>query len=216
MSRQFSAAAADATRPKLQPKGKAPFALQPPKNVYGESGLYALELYELVKKANADGFAVLKDVEKFRVFLKHDASFLEDRLSDPRLKPPQKEALVKKAIAPLGVSPVAEALIVKLGQLKFGYDKIKDLLEFYGQLVRFDRGEIACTVTTVQPLSPDQMSRLTAKLKQIVGHDLTPVVTTQIDPKVLGGMLVTVGDRFQDLTVSSQITKLQKLVEAAA
>jgi len=215
-TRSFSAASAVISRPKLQPKGKGHFILPPPKNVYGEAGLHALGLYESVKKASADAPSVLSELDKFRVFLKKDTSYLEDRLMDPRLKAAQKAELVKKTIGPLGVSPVTEAFLVKLGQEKNGYDKLKDVMEFYGELVRFDRAEILCSVTTAQALTSDQMSKLTNRLKQIVGTELTPVLTTQVDPKVLGGLLVTVGDKFQDLTVSSQISKLQKLVEAAA
>jgi len=207
-ARQFSAV-------KLEAKGKGTFAVQPPKNVYGEPGVQALALYDTVKRSNSDLYAVLGEVEKLRLFVKTDKTALLDRISDPRLKSVQRAELIQKAISSLGLSQAVVAFAQKVGLQKNGFDQLKDVHEFLGVLIRYDRSEILCTVTAVQALTPDQLSKLTAKLKKIVGTELTPVVTTTIDPKVLGGMLVTIGDKFQDLTVSSQITKLQKLVEAS-
>jgi len=206
-ARQFSS--------KLEPKGTGAFVIQVPKNVYGEPGVQAIALYDTIKKAGTDSYAALEELEKLRLFIKKDKTALLDRISNPLLKAPQRTELIQQGVAPLGLSASVSDFATKLGLQKNGFDQLKDIQDFLGQLVRYDRAEILCTVTAVQALSPDQLSKLTAKLKRIVGDELTPVITTSIDPKVLGGMLVTVGDKFQDLTVSSQITKLQKLVEAS-
>ncbi len=41
-------------------------------------------------------------------------------------------------------------------------------------------------------------------------------VSAQVDPKILGGLQVMVGDKFIDLSVSSRVSELSKSLEGSS
>ncbi|KAJ8129968.1 hypothetical protein O1611_g3662 [Lasiodiplodia mahajangana] len=69
-------------------------------------------------------------------------------------------------------------------------------------------------VTSAQPLDNKTLSRLeTAVSKsQYVGQGKKLKVTNTVNPEILGGLVVEIGDRTIDLSVSSKIAKMNKLL----
>lgn len=68
------------------------------------------------------------------------------------------------------------------------------------------RGETTAQVVSAQALSEKQKQDLEAVLKETLGNLVT--IDAQVDPALLGGMVVKVGSRMVD---SSLKTKLQQL-----
>lgn len=79
------------------------------------------------------------------------------------------------------------------------------------------RGEVEMTVTSAQPLDNRTLSRLeTAVAKSsYVGAGKKLKVTNQVNPDIVGGLVVEVGDRTIDLSVSSKLAKMNKLLTDA-
>lgn len=69
------------------------------------------------------------------------------------------------------------------------------------------RGEIVAQVSAAAELSDDQYSRLTEVLSRIYGHPVTAQVS--IDPELLGGLAISVGDEIIDGTLSSRLAAAQ-------
>jgi len=65
------------------------------------------------------------------------------------------------------------------------------------------RGEIVAQVGAAAELSDTQRTRLTEVLGRIYGHQVTPQL--QIDPALLGGLLIAVADEVIDGTLSSRL-----------
>lgn len=42
--------------------------------------------------------------------------------------------------------------------------------------------------------------------------ELRPVPLLQVDPKIMGGMVVDIGDKHIDMSISSRVKKIQQLV----
>ncbi len=76
----------------------------------------------------------------------------------------------------------------------------RDLLDERGKRVRV-------SVRTVVPLTDGQAD----KLRQAIGHStgLEPVLTNRIDPGLLGGMVVQVGDQVFDSSVRTRIDNIR-------
>ncbi|KAJ8118041.1 hypothetical protein ONZ43_g4074 [Nemania bipapillata] len=72
-------------------------------------------------------------------------------------------------------------------------------------------------VTSAQALDSRTLSRLeTAVAKsQYVGQGKKLKVTNEVKPDILGGLVVEIGDRTIDLSVSSKIAKMNKLLTDA-
>ena len=75
-------------------------------------------------------------------------------------------------------------------------------------------GESMVTVTTATPLTGEQIDRLSAVYAKKVGRNVH--INSVVDPTVLGGMRVQVGDEVTDNTVIAQLDHLQRTVKAAA
>ena len=75
-------------------------------------------------------------------------------------------------------------------------------------------GESMITVTTASPLNIDQIKRLTAVYSAKLDHPVH--INSVVDPTVLGGMRIQVGDEVTDNTVVAQLQQLHRTVRAKA
>ena len=75
-------------------------------------------------------------------------------------------------------------------------------------------GESMVTVTTATPLSKEQVEKLIAIYSAKTGHPVH--INSVVDPTVIGGMRIQVGDEVTDNTVVAQLHHLQRTVKATA
>jgi F-type H+-transporting ATPase subunit delta len=68
------------------------------------------------------------------------------------------------------------------------------------------RGETTAEVTSAKPLSEKQLAGLTAALKKAVGA--TVLLSTRVDPSLLGGLVVKVGSRMVDSSLQTKLLRL--------
>ena len=70
------------------------------------------------------------------------------------------------------------------------------------------QGQTVAVVTSASELSAEQQSTLEAKLASIYGREMT--VHVQVDPAVLGGMVIRVGDEVIDGSVSGRLDAVRR------
>jgi F-type H+-transporting ATPase subunit delta len=75
-------------------------------------------------------------------------------------------------------------------------------------------GESMVTVTTATPLKKDQIKRLVEVYSAKVGRQVH--INSVVDPTVLGGMRIQVGDEVTDNTVVAQLQNLHRKVQTEA
>lgn len=75
-------------------------------------------------------------------------------------------------------------------------------------------GESMVTVTTATPLRPEQIKRLVEVYSAKVGRQVH--INSVVDPTVLGGMRIQVGDEVTDNTVVAQLQNLHRKVQTEA
>lgn len=75
-------------------------------------------------------------------------------------------------------------------------------------------GESMVTVTTATPLKPEQIKRLVEVYSAKVGRQVH--INSVVDPTVLGGMRIQVGDEVTDNTVVAQLQNLHRKVQTEA
>jgi F-type H+-transporting ATPase subunit delta len=83
---------------------------------------------------------------------------------------------------------------------------LPDMITSYVALAAQARGEVTAEVASAIPLTDAQLTELKATLKTTVGKDV--LLTTRVDPGLLGGLIVKIGSRMID---SSLRTKLDSL-----
>ncbi|MBE1237622.1 F0F1 ATP synthase subunit delta [Phaeovibrio sulfidiphilus] len=81
------------------------------------------------------------------------------------------------------------------------------VIDAFRNLLRVERGEVMARVSTATPLSEEQEAELATALRKELRTEKLDL-TTDVDPSLLGGMVVRVGSRMVD---SSLRTKLKRL-----
>jgi F-type H+-transporting ATPase subunit delta len=86
--------------------------------------------------------------------------------------------------------------------------RVRQLLAGAMKVVADQRGRSVATVVSAMPLSTVQTDRLAAALSQRYGADVT--LNTVVDPSVVGGVRVQIGDDVIDASVASRISDLRQ------
>jgi F-type H+-transporting ATPase subunit delta len=76
-------------------------------------------------------------------------------------------------------------------------------IELYGQVAADRRSRLVATVTASAPLTEEQRGRLSAVLRRIYGHEVH--LNVQLDPTLVGGIRVELGDEVIDGSVESRL-----------
>jgi ATP synthase F0 subunit b len=101
-----------------------------------------------------------------------------------------------------GTNPVAAALLSQTIELLRG-ERADDAVLDLAELAVARRGEVVAHVSAAAELSDAQRSRLTEVLTRVYGHPVS--VQMQINPGLLGGLNIAVGDEVIDGTLSSKL-----------
>jgi len=146
-------------------------------------------------------------------FLKTNAK-LVDFIKNPSIKRKDKvEAF--KTIGNVGkLNPATENLLTLLAE-NGRLPKLNAIINLYKLLMAANRGEVVCEVITANPLDADTKTKLETTLKRLLKKGQTILLTTKVDPSIIGGMIVSVGDKYVDMSVASKIKLYTDLIETA-
>jgi ATP synthase F0 subunit b/ATP synthase F1 delta subunit len=116
--------------------------------------------------------------------------------------------LLRKVLEGAGtnVNPIAVELLSKTVELLRGTPAEEAVLGL-AEVAVARRGEVVARVSAATELSDTQQERLTQVLSRIYGHPVT--VQMNIDPELLGGLAISVGDEIIDGTLSSRLAAAQ-------
>ncbi len=104
------------------------------------------------------------------------------------------------------VNPITVELLSKTVELLRGQPAEAAVLDL-AEVAVARRGEVVAQVSAAAELSDAQHTRLTEVLSRIYGHPVTAQM--QIDPEMLGGLAISVGDEVIDGTLSSRLAAAQ-------
>jgi ATP synthase F0 subunit b/ATP synthase F1 delta subunit len=116
-----------------------------------------------------------------------------------------RQALLTKVLegSDVTVNKTAAALLSQTTELLRG-ERADEAVDNLAELAVSRRGEIIAAVDAAAELSDQQRTRLTEVLSRIYGHPVS--VRLNIDPAILGGLLISVGDEVIDGAISSRLT----------
>jgi len=102
-----------------------------------------------------------------------------------------------------GAGDTAGALLAQTVELLRG-QRADDAVAQLAELAITRRGELVAEVSAAADLTESQRTRLTAVLARIYHHPVS--IQLNVDPALLGGLAVTVGDEVIDGTLSARLT----------
>jgi F-type H+-transporting ATPase subunit delta len=110
------------------------------------------------------------------------------------------------ASAGAGVNAITAELLAKTVELLRG-QPAEAAVRSLAEVAVVRRGEVVAQVSAAAELGDAQHTRLTEVLSRIYGHPVTAQVS--IDPELLGGLAISVGDEIIDGTLSSRLAAAQ-------
>ncbi len=84
----------------------------------------------------------------------------------------------------------------------------------YKRLVDRERGVVAATVTSAVPLEPAELEAIKARVQEMTGA--RPEIASLVDPDLIGGLTVRIGDRLIDASVRGRLERLRDRIVAGA
>ena len=169
----------------------------------------AEELAVLAAAASAEGAGNLDEVEdelfRFGRIASGEPELLA-ALSDQRMPDDRKRGLLGELLAGK-VAPASLRLITQAAINPRGRNLEANLAD-YARLVAEWRQRLIAVVRVATELSDRQRQRLTTALSAIYGHGIQ--LNVVIDPHVVGGVSVQIGDELIDGTLSSRLAALRR------
>jgi len=166
-------------------------------------GRYALALFELAveRKALAGVEASLADLKAT-----HAASHeLRGLVANPLLSRAQSGQAIDAVAAKLDTDPLTRNFLgVLAANRRLG--NLPAMIRAFETLAANHRGEVSAQVTSAHALDDAQIAALKAKLKTRVGRDVA--VSTQVDPAILGGLVVKIGSAMIDSSIRTRLNTL--------
>ncbi|CAK1555122.1 unnamed protein product [Leptosia nina] len=184
-----------------------------PVQVFGIDGRYATALYSAASK-NKSLDAVEKELTQFQKSIKTDAK-LKEFLLNPVLKRSIKAEALKHLASKTNMSPNTSNLLGLLAE-NGRLGKLDAIINAFKTIMAAHRGEVTCEVITAKPLDAAQKQNLEAALKKFLKGNETLYLTASVDPSLIGGMIVSIGDKYVDMSVASKVKKYSELINATA
>jgi F-type H+-transporting ATPase subunit delta len=128
------------------------------------------------------------------------------RVVDNPAMPVAARRSVIEALLVARVSPLALNLVLRLAS-RSRIALVPAIAAEYKRLLDRERGVVTATVTSPVPLGPDQLAALTDRLGSRTGR--TVEIRTLLDPALVGGLTVRVGDQLIDASVRGRLERLR-------
>lgn len=162
------------------------------------------QLAVLARLIGADRASQADEVEdelfRFARIIESQGS-LREALANPNLPTENKTELVH-ALLDGKATDATIALAVQLVTRPRGRKPEEGLAE-YGEVAARRTNRSIARITSASPLSDEQRSRLRTALAAMYGHDVQ--LQVEIDPQVVGGLVVQVGDEIIDGSIAGRL-----------
>jgi ATP synthase F1 delta subunit len=86
-------------------------------------------------------------------------------------------------------------------------DMLPAVAAHFGRLLDESRGIVAATVSSAAPLDEDEEAAIRSRVEARTGREVR--LTSEVDPELIGGLVVRVGDQWIDASVRGRLERLR-------
>lgn len=165
---------------------------------------YALALFQLAQQHNQLA-SVEEDLREVKVVFKENSD-LQALLASPKLSLERKKELIRELFGK------ANPLVVNMLQLLVDRKRINETVEIateFEALSNDAQGIADAKVYSTRPLTDDERAEISSAFAHKVGKQ-TLRIENEIDPSLLGGIRLQIGNRIFDSSVSAKLDRLKK------
>ncbi|PZD97784.1 F0F1 ATP synthase subunit delta [Paenibacillus sambharensis] len=169
---------------------------------------YAKALFEVAKQQNGVA-GVEQELKLVADSIAKDPQIVAF-LSYPNIESEKKVALIKQALQGKISQDVLNTLelLIERGR----QDAIGSVYDAYTKIAGEALGQAHATVYTAKPLDTEEMNKIASRFSAIVGKMI--VAEQVVDPSLLGGIKVRIGDRLYDGSLSGKLERLEKAIKS--
>jgi len=171
---------------------------------------YAKALFALAKKAGKKAPAEYgKDLEAFAAVLEASPDLLKV-FANPVIAAEDKKAVLAGVLGKLGLKPS----VVNFLSLLADKERLPFVLEvaaYYRSLLDEAEGVLRGQLVTAYALADTRQDQIKTKLEKQSGKKL--VLSFAVDPAILGGVLLKVGDKVLDASLRAQLEILKEQIK---
>lgn len=167
------------------------------------AGVYAEALLGQVP-SNAEAETVADELDALIELLDGIEGF-ESLLTSALIEAEEKCEMIRRIFHGRSSEAVEALLLVMADANRLGL--LRTLRRVFRSKLNVRQGKMEVTVTSAAPLTDAQREQVRRSLAEALKGD--PVLTCQVDPDLLGGVVVQVGDHVYDASIRAQLSDLQ-------
>jgi len=167
------------------------------------AGRYAIALFELAYEQNALD-AVAASLAAVREALVESEEF-RTLTASPLIGRDDKVRAVAAAAEAMKIDPITANFLRVLAHNR-RLAQLDGVIRAFFILAARHRGEISAEVVSAHPLDEGQVDALRKNLRTRFGSDIA--VDLQVDPAILGGLVVKIGSRMIDGSIRTKLNNL--------
>ncbi|KAL7078253.1 hypothetical protein ACQ4LE_002018 [Meloidogyne hapla] len=184
--------------------------IRPPIQVSGIEGKYASALYSSgMKEKSLD--KIEKDLSQVKVLYGTNNDF-KLLVENPILNKQKKADAIQAVLKNQGMSQATQNFFVLLAE-SGRLIKLSSIINSFEMIMRAHRNELQVEVTSAEPLNKKQEQSLKSALASFANAGQELNISFGVKPSLIGGMVVTIDDKYLDLSMASKIKKMEALLE---
>jgi len=183
-----------------------------PIQLFGMEGRYAHALYSAATKEKKLD-VVEGELKKFQKIVAANNN-LKEFMANPSIQKVEKKSVLELVMKEQNASSVTTnffGAMAENGRLP----KMNAIIGAFEKLMAAHRGEIICTVTTAKALDAKNKKDLQAALESFLKKGESIKLELTVDPSIIGGMIVNIGDKYADMSMASKIKSYTSLIKQA-
>lgn len=186
--------------------------IKPPIQLHGIPGRYASALWCAAAKANMLP-QVEDELQKVFEAAKKNADF-NAFLVEPVTSRQKKKEGVESLLKDMGVCDITKNFFLVLAE-NGRMSHAEKVWSTFGTLMQAHRKEVMAKVTSAEPLESGEVREVRECLQKLLREGETLKLQQQVDPTIIGGLVVELGDKYIDLSVEKRIREMEKLLMEA-
>lgn len=189
-------------------------SVKPPIQLFGVDGTYANALYSASAQLSSIE-ASYEGLTKVSNLIKEDPK-VNEFLTNPALSKDDRKTVIDTLSSNLKLDTTVTNFLTVLSENN-RLSEFGAIYKNFGLLFDAYKGVVEATITSSKPLDSKILKRLQTAIQKssFVGDGKTLKVSNPVNPDILGGLIVEVGDKTVDLSVVSKVAKLNQAIGEA-
>jgi len=174
------------------------------------SDRYASALYDLASEKKLVD-VVLDDLLFIQSMIKNNKD-LKLVIKSPLIKSNDKLEILQNILKSKNPNELSSTFLKVLSKNK-RFQKTVDIISQFKNINAQKRGDVLADITSAEKLSNEQQDNIKEQLRTILGDKLS--LNYKVDEQIIGGLIIKVGSKMIDTSLSNKINKLKIAMKGA-